>query len=178
LNVGAPTFIPFVGAWIELKDQPMNAETEAYVGIAGPIVGSVAALGCYYLWQWSDVPLWLALAYTGLVLNLFNLLPLAPLDGGRITAVLSPKLWWVGVPVLVALFFYSPSPMLILVALLAAPHVWRGFKGSIEADAPPRYFEVMLSTRLSYGAWYLGLCAFLAFMSYELHEALSAHRGT
>src|SRR6478609_627221 len=44
LNVGAPTFIPFVGAWIELKDQPLNVETEAYVGFASPIVGSVAAL--------------------------------------------------------------------------------------------------------------------------------------
>ena len=41
MDVGAPTFIPFVGAWIELKDQPMNVETEAYVGFAGPLVGSL-----------------------------------------------------------------------------------------------------------------------------------------
>ncbi len=49
LNVGVPTFIPFVGAWIELKDQPHNVETEAYVGFAGPIVGTAASLVCLWL---------------------------------------------------------------------------------------------------------------------------------
>ena len=47
LNVGAPTFIPFVGAWIQLKEQPMDVETEAYVGIAGPVAGTFAATACY-----------------------------------------------------------------------------------------------------------------------------------
>ena len=46
LDVGAPTFIPFVGAWIQLKDLPHDAETEAYVGMGGPLVGSIGALGC------------------------------------------------------------------------------------------------------------------------------------
>ena len=45
LDVGAPTFIPFVGAWIQLKDLPHDAETEAYVGMGGPLVGSIGALG-------------------------------------------------------------------------------------------------------------------------------------
>jgi len=49
LKVGAPTFIPFVGAWIELKEQPMNAETEAYVAMAGPLAGTAASLACYLL---------------------------------------------------------------------------------------------------------------------------------
>src|SRR5437763_7712727 len=48
LDVGLPTFLPFVGAWIELKDQPHDAETEAWVGFAGPLLGSLAALGCYF----------------------------------------------------------------------------------------------------------------------------------
>ena len=47
LNVGLPAFIPFVGAWIQLKEQPMDAETEAFVGIAGPMLGSTAAFVCY-----------------------------------------------------------------------------------------------------------------------------------
>ena len=90
LNVGAPTFIPFVGAWIELKDQPLNVETEAYVGFAGPIVGSVAALACFVLAREYNSQLLLALAYSGFMLNLFNLIPISPLDGGRITAIISP----------------------------------------------------------------------------------------
>src|SRR5437762_4267613 len=47
LAVGAPTFIPFVGAWIQLKQMPHDAETEAYVGLAGPLVGTAGALACY-----------------------------------------------------------------------------------------------------------------------------------
>jgi Zn-dependent protease len=48
LNVGAPTFIPFVGAWIDLKEQPLNVETEAYIGFAGPLAGTAAAMLCYF----------------------------------------------------------------------------------------------------------------------------------
>src|SRR5215469_13940465 len=87
LAVGAPTFIPFVGAWISLKDQLIDPETEAYVAMAGPVTGTVAAVLCYYASRHFDSGLLLALTYSGLVLNLFNLIPLKPLDGGRITAV-------------------------------------------------------------------------------------------
>ena len=70
-----------------------------------------------------------ALAYSGFFINLFNLIPLSPFDGGRITAVISPKLWLVGVPILVALFFYLQSPLLILMAILALPHVVAAARG-------------------------------------------------
>src|SRR5215510_15890640 len=80
LNVGAPTFIPFVGAWIELKDLPHDVETEAWVGLAGPLLGSIGALACYYAFRATDVPLLLALAYAGFFLNLFNLIPVSPFD--------------------------------------------------------------------------------------------------
>src|SRR5437868_4036086 len=86
LDVGAPTFIPFVGAWIQLKQLPHNAETEAYVGIAGPLAGTLGALACYFLARYSGSHLLLALSYAGFFLNLFNLIPLSPFDGGRITA--------------------------------------------------------------------------------------------
>src|SRR4029453_19171369 len=121
LDVGAPTFIPFVGAWIELKQMPHDAETEAFVGLGGPLLGSVGALVCYFVARSYDATWLLAVAYAGFFLNLFNLIPLSPFDGGRITAVLSPRVWLLGVPVLIALFIYRPSPMLILMAVLAAP---------------------------------------------------------
>src|SRR5262245_8185510 len=81
LDVGAPTFIPFVGAWIELKQMPHDAETEAYVGFAGPLVGSLGALACYFLARNYDSDLLLALSYAGFFLNLFNLIPISPFDG-------------------------------------------------------------------------------------------------
>lgn len=173
LKVGAPTFIPFIGAWIDLKEQPMSVETEAYVAFAGPLLGSVAALGCYYLGRQTGQDIWLALAYIGFLLNLFNLIPLSPFDGGRIVAIISPRLWLVGVPVLVALFFYRPSPMLILVALLAAPQIWAVLRGQEQKDKPEGYYQVSLEHRLQYGCYYLALLAFLAVMSHDVHLMLS-----
>jgi Zn-dependent protease len=171
LNVGAPTFIPFVGAWIELKELPHDAETEAYVGVAGPLVGSIGALACFYLARNTGSTLLLALAYSGFMLNLFNLIPLSPFDGGRITAAISPRLWLLGAPLLVALFFYSPSPLLILMAILALPNVlkaWRGLRSPEESA----YYAVRTETRVSYGALYLGLAGFLAVMCEQLHAEL------
>ena len=98
LAVGAPTFIPFVGAWVELKDMPHDVETEAWIGLAGPLLGTVGALVCYYAYRATDAPLLLALAYAGFFLNLFNLIPVSPFDGGRITAIISPRSGWPACP--------------------------------------------------------------------------------
>jgi Zn-dependent protease len=172
LDVGAPTFIPFVGAWIQLDKLPHDVETEAYIGIAGPVAGTAGAVACYYAARFLGDPLLLALAFSGCMLNLFNLIPLSPLDGGRITAIVSPKLWWIGVPVLIGLFLWRPSPMLILVAILAAPQLWRTIRKDGMDDMPPGYYEASPKTRLSYGIYYLGLAAFLGIMTGEIHEMM------
>lgn len=171
LDVGLPTFIPFVGAWIQLKQLPHDAETEAYVGVAGPLVGTVGALGCFYLARETNSTLLLALAYSGFFLNLFNLIPLAPFDGGRVTAAISPRLWLIGAPLLVALFFYSPSPLLILMAVLALPSVMKAWRG-VSSPEEQAYYNVPAETRVSYGVLYLGLAAFLAIMCEQLHSEL------
>ena len=176
LNVGAPTFIPFVGAWIELKDQPMNAETEAYVAMAGPLAGTVASLGCYFLARSEGSDLLLAISYSGFFLNLFNLIPVPPLDGGRMTGVVSRKFWMLGSPVLVGIFLWRPSPMLILVAILAAPHILKVFRGEAATEAPG-YYDTPPGKRFEYALLYLGLLAYLAVMSYEVHEMLGAMRA-
>ena len=165
LDVGAPTFIPFVGAWIELRDQPRDAETEAHVAIAGPLLGSFAAFGVYFAAEWWGSPLLLALAYTGFVLNLFNLLPLHPLDGGRITAVLSPRIWLLGAPLLGGLFLLQPNPMLLLVGLLALPSLMRAWRFDPKAPENAAYYAVPWAVRLEYAASYLGLVAVLAAMA-------------
>lgn len=177
LNVGAPTFIPFLGAWVELKDQPHDAEMEAYIGIAGPLAGTAAALACYFLARNYDSDLLLALSYAGFFINLFNLIPLLPFDGGRITQVLSPRLWMLGVPILGLLFLYRPSPMLILIAILAAPHVWYAIKsrGAVTQENQA-YFAISAGQRWMYGALYIGLAAYLAIMTYDVHEMLGALR--
>jgi len=173
LDVGLPTFIPFVGAWIELKEQPMDAETEAFVGIAGPMLGSAAAFACYILAREWGNNLLMALAYAGFVLNLFNLIPLSPLDGGRIVSVVSPRLWFFGVPILVALFFWIPSPMLVLVAVLALPQLWKAFQERSIAEST--YYRVAPSVRREYAFQYLALAGFLAVMAFVAHEAVPRH---
>lgn len=171
LDVGAPIFIPFVGAWIELKEMPHDAETEAYVGIAGPLIGTLGALGFYWAARATGSDLLLALAYSGFFLNLFNLIPVSPFDGGRISAVISPRLWLLGVPVLIALFLWRPSPLLILMAILAAPQVMQALRG-FKTPEQQTYYLADAETRTTYALLYLGLAGFLAIMCHELHAAL------
>jgi hypothetical protein len=173
LNVGLPTFIPFVGAWIQLKDLPHDVDTEAYVGIAGPVAGSLGALACEYAGRAYHSPLLLSLAYTGFFLNLFNLIPLSPFDGGRITAAVSPKLWLLGVPVLIGAFVYQPSPILIVIAVLAAPHVIAVLRGQIDTKAT--YYSIGLTKRIAYGLAYVGLLVFLVARLHELSAELGIH---
>jgi Zn-dependent protease len=177
LPVGAPTFIPFVGAWINLEGQPRDAETEAYVGMGGPFLGGVSALAVYLWARHVDSPLLLAISYSGLFLNLFNLLPVSPLDGGRITAVLSPRVWLIGAPLMLGLMFYRPSPMLFLIAALSLPQLAKAWRYDPHAPENVAYYGVPMTVKLEYGAGYLGLAALLAVMTYEVHDMLSATRG-
>jgi len=172
LDVSLPAFIPFVGAWINLRQTPHDAETEAYVAFAGPFVGTLAAFACFWHASNNGDDFWMALAYSGFILNLFNLIPLSPLDGGRITQVLSPRIWFLGAPLLVALFFYRPSPMLILIGILALPSLAAAWRYNPADPAQQAYRNIPEATRYEYAAMYLGLTAFLAIMSFESHALL------
>ncbi len=171
LDVGLPTFIPFVGAWIQLKELPHDAETEAYIALAGPVLGTAGALVCYFASFYYSSDLLLALSYAGFFINLFNLIPLSPLDGGRITAIVSPKMWLLGVPILAGLFVVNPSPFLLIVALLALPHLFSLWNSRHNPDQP--YYAATVKDRVVYSVWYLGLVIFLASMSYQVHSVLS-----
>jgi Zn-dependent protease len=170
LKVGAPTFIPFIGAWVDLKDKPHDAETEAYIALAGPVTGTLGALGCYYAGRVYDERLFLALAYAGFMINLFNLIPLPPLDGGRVTGVLSPKLWRLGLPLLVGLYLWQPNPLLLMVGLLAWPQLMRAWRH--EPDGAVDVNTISAEHRLFYAVFYLALVGFLALMSYEVGGSL------
>jgi Zn-dependent protease len=173
LDVGAPTFIPFVGAWIALKELPHDVETEAYVAMGGPLVGTVGAVLCYLVGRNTDTSVLIAISYAGLFLNLFNLLPVSPLDGGRITAIISPRVWLFGAPLMLALLIYRPSPLLFLVAIIALPQLIKAWKYDPSAPENMAYYGVPLQTKLEYGSLYLALAAFLAVMTYDVHEMLA-----
>ncbi|WP_018605903.1 site-2 protease family protein [Uliginosibacterium gangwonense] len=169
LAVGLPTFIPFVGAWIQLGSHPHNAETEAYVGIMGPLAGTLATVLCYFWARNEGSQLLLAISYSGFFLNLFNLIPSPPFDGGYVTAAISRRIWFVGVPVMIGLFLWRPSPVLILIVLLAAPQVMRAIKNREEDQ---QYYNIPLNKRLEYAALYIGLLAYLGVMTQQVHDLL------
>lgn len=174
LAVGTPTFIPFVGAWIQLREQPMDVETEAYVASAGPLIGTMGALAIYFWGESTGDALLLAIAYSGFFLNFFNLIPLSPLDGGRMTAILSPRVWFIGAPIMLALTWFHPSPLLVLILLLSIPALIRAWEYDPQAEENRQYYGVPMSLKLRYGGFYLGLAAFLAVMTDASHRLVEA----
>jgi Zn-dependent protease len=170
LEVGLPTFIPFVGAWISLKNQSLNAETTAFVGLAGPLLGSTGALLVYLVALQYQSHWLLAVAYAGFVLNLFNLIPVVPLDGGHVVAVVSPKIWILGIPLLVALYLWRPNPLLIIVTILALPKAWAALRGKVPVRPESELASNSLKAR--FAAEYLGLVCFLTLMAFEVHSQI------
>ena len=109
IKASAPMFIPFLGALVAMKQMPKNALAEARVGLAGPVLGTLGALAPLGIYAATENPLFLGLAYTGFFLNLFNLAPVLPLDGGRAVGALSPAFWFLGIGLMVALVFLQPN---------------------------------------------------------------------
>src|SRR5215208_4928429 len=122
IKAGAPMFIPFLGAIVAMKEMPKDAAAEARVGLAGPVLGSLGALLPVGLYALTGNELFQALAFIGFFLNLINLLPVLPLDGGRAMAALGPMVWFAGILIAVAatVIFLGPF-MLLFVLLLGGP---------------------------------------------------------
>jgi Zn-dependent protease len=160
LDVGAPVFIPFLGAAILLKENPLDAWREAQIAIAGPIVGSLGAAAVWFVGEQQNSDLLIALGFTGFFLNLFNLLPVVPLDGGRIAAAIHPILWLVGFAGLIALVFVAPNPLLIIIALVVGLELWRRWqeRGTAEAEG---YYRIKPWQRVAATVGYFGLAALL-----------------
>ena len=164
----APLFIPFLGAVVGMKQMPKNAWHEAQVALAGPILGSLGALVVWIAGEALDSELLVALAFTGFFLNLFNLLPVSPLDGGRAMAAVHPALWAAGLAVLLGLVLVAPNPILIIILVLGGLEVWRRWR---ERDRPggAEYYRVQPWQRWAVGITYVGLAALLALAMSATH---------
>jgi Zn-dependent protease len=160
IEASAPMFIPFMGAFVAAKSLGDDAGAEARVGLAGPVLGSLACLIPVAIWQATGNEFWQALAFVGFFLNLFNLLPVLPLDGGRAMAALSPWVWAFGYAGLVALTFAFPNPIMILILLLGGMETYKRFKARNTPEAKA-FHNVPRSTRIGVAVVYLGLAALL-----------------
>jgi len=161
VEASAPMFIPFLGAVIAAKSMGDDAAAEARVGLAGPIIGTLGTLVPLAIWLATGEPFWQALAYVGFFINLLNLLPVLPLDGGRAMAALSPWVWIAGYAGLVALTFAFPNPILILVLIFGGLESWRRWKARNTPEGRA-YHAIPARTRVLVAAVYLGLAALLA----------------
>jgi Zn-dependent protease len=156
-------FIPFLGAAVGTRSLGGSALAEARVGLAGPILGSLATAALLPIAAATGDEFWRALAFTGFFLNLFNLAPVVPLDGGRAMAAMAPWMWFVGFGAIVLLFFVWPNPILLLIVLLGGFETyrrWKGRKSGEEGNA--EYYRVKPAARLAVGAVYIGLIVLLA----------------
>ena len=172
LKVSAPMFIPFVGAFILLKEAPRNAWMEACVGIGGPMFGSLAALLCHAAGIYFGAPLLIALAWSGYFLNLFNLAPVGMLDGGRIVTALSPWLWLPGFVLLAWLGWTHPNIIIWILLLMSLPRIFSLFRKRSEEEQ--RYFEVAPTQRWTMGGMYFGLIAALVVLMYVAQTELQS----
>jgi Zn-dependent protease len=155
----APLFIPFLGAVIGMKELPDDAWKEAKVALAGPILGSVGALACWIAAEATDSELLMALAFVGFFLNLFNLIPIVPLDGGRAAGALHPALWFVGLLMMLGLVVLNPNPLLLIIVVLGGLDLWRRWR---ERGHAGDYYRLSVAQRATVAVVYLGLVAALA----------------
>jgi Zn-dependent protease len=164
----APLFIPFLGAVVGMKQMPHSVWKEAQVALAGPILGSLAAAGLWAAGEATGSELLVALAFTGFFLNLFNLIPLSPLDGGRAVAALHPAFWAVGLLLLLGLTIVSPNPILILVLVIGGMEVWRRWR---DRDTPESaaYYAIEPWQRAVVGVTYVGLAVLLGLAMGATH---------
>jgi Zn-dependent protease len=162
----APLFIPFLGAVIGMKELPDDAWKEARVALAGPILGSVGAAVCWFVGESTGSELLLALAFTGFFLNLFNLIPIVPLDGGRAAGALHPVLWFVGLLMMVGLVVLRPNPLLVVIVVLGGLDLWNRWRARGEAGD---YYRLTVGQRVSVAVVYLGLVAALGLAMSVTH---------
>jgi Zn-dependent protease len=162
IKASAPMFIPFLGAMISAKSLGENALAEARVGLAGPILGSLASVALIPIWHATGNDYWRALAYFGFFINLFNLIPISPLDGGRAMAAMVPWMWLVGFGVMIAFAVVFPNPLIIVFLAVGGFDSWRRWKhiraGGAETQA---YYRVSPGNRLAVAAVYIALVALL-----------------
>ena len=160
LPASLPVFIPLIGAYVAMRRLPASVRDDAVIALAGPLAGGYSALACVALYQTTGMILFLQLAFLGYVLNLLNLVPILPLDGGRIANAITP---WLGPVAFALIVWYALSVnnilLLILIVIFGLPALVR----SLAVGRRSPFFRVSLFARAFLALAYLLVTATLFF---------------
>ena len=176
LPVSAPIFIPFLGAAIIMKQNPRDAWTEALMAYGGPLAGCIGSWICWAIALQTGQDWLMAVASVSFVLNLFNMIPVPPLDGGRICAAVSPWFWIIGLLLLglSIVYFHSANSIIIIVLVLivAFPRIKETLFGHPTGQMQD-YYNTHISNRLTMAMMYLALIAALLLGYWDASNHLS-----
>lgn len=154
IPASAPVFIPFIGAFVAMRGLPRNAFIEAKVGIAGPILGCIGAWAVLAAAALTSRPSLGALAHVALLINLFNLIPVSPLDGGRVAGAFPRPFWIVGYALGIVALVVTRSPLLLIVLLVGLWTLWQRWRSPV-----PGYDALTAGQRWTMALAYGGLIA-------------------
>ena len=169
LPVRLPVFVPLLGAFTA-GAVPDDMEHDAYIALAGPLVGLGLAAACYAIGDTTSNRFWLACADLSAFLNLFNMIPTPPFDGGRVVAALWPPLWIGGFVlfILFAIYMHVPIFFIAIIALLGVPAILSSWRGHVD----PRAARMTFAGRLRVSLWYLATVAGLVYVMALSHAGI------
>lgn len=156
-------FLPFMGAVIAMKSHPKDAWQDAVIAFGGPVFGTLGAAGVAVGAQMTDSQLLYALADFGFMINMFNMMPIGDMDGGRIAGALSPYAGVVGLGMGGGLIYAGAiSNSLFYLIMLAGG--WSTFQRFYDpaGHRPANYYRITQTQRWTLGAGYFGLLGAIA----------------
>jgi Zn-dependent protease len=170
LPVKLPSFVPLLGAFTQ-GQVPLDMEQDAYIALAGPMTGLALAAVCYGVGMATQDRFWFAVADVSAFLNLFNMLPVPPFDGGRVIGALNPILWIAGFALFIGVAIYMHIPLLfiLIVGALGIPSMYSAWRGHVD----PRAASMTNGARFRVGIWYLATLLGLFLMMSSAHAIAS-----
>jgi Zn-dependent protease len=172
LSARLPVFVPFLGAYTQGAIAP-ELEEDAYIALAGPLTGLALAAVCYGVGVATDDRFWLACADISAFLNLFNMIPVLPFDGGRVIGAVWPPLWVAGAIMFIAaaVWLHVPVVLVAIIALLGVPAMLASFRGNPD----PRAATMTNAARARVGFWYIATLLALIVVMGQAHAGLPSN---
>ena len=173
LPISLPLFLGPLGAVAQLRERPRDARQEAMVALGGPLVGTVAAVLLFLfaetLQRGTTQAFLYALAYFGCFINLFNLIPMSPLDGGRMANAISRWMNVVGLVIMLGVFLLLGNPFVLIPLILGGFTTVQRFRNAARGLEPA---SVPPATRLVIALVWLGMLVFAATGLTVTHNAI------